>query len=245
MANILSYNTETAVPSSSALDLGTGLDPQAEDNPDSNSRAGNTGLWARRLPTVAAAALVGLVANPTLTRAQELFVAMSNGSSAFEFSPSLPNTFCLEGEKCVIGDVNGDRKADIVAFQYRYPFGVYVALSNSSQSAGANFFARGYWSYNHACFPGRVCTVGDVDGDGRADIIVFQHGPTSSAVHVGRSVALANGTERFDTLQLLHRISATPVKSVRSGTLMATAGSTSSSSSTGTPANQTLGSTSA
>jgi hypothetical protein len=205
MTNISSYNTVTAIPSPSALDLGTGPDPQAEDNPDSNSRPGNAGIWARRLSTVAAAALVGLVANPTLTWAQELFVAMSNGSTAFESSPPLPNDFCLEGEKCVIGDVDGDRKADIIAFQHGSGgggFGVYVSRSASSRSGGANFLPRVGWG-DGFCFPGEVCTVGDVDGDGRADIIVFQHGGSGKAVYVGFSVVLANGTERFEP-DLLH-----------------------------------------
>jgi hypothetical protein len=139
--------------------------------------------------------------------AQELFVAMSNGSSAFESSPTLPNDFCLEGEECVLGDVDGDRKADIIAFQHGSGdggFRVYVSLSASSLSGGANFLPRVGWG-DGFCFPGEVCTVGDVDGDGRADVIVFQHGPSSpAAVYVGLSVVLPGGTKRFDTPQLLH-----------------------------------------
>jgi hypothetical protein len=187
--------------------LGAGPDPQAEDNADNNGRPGNTGLWARRLPTAAAATLIGLVANPTLTLAQELFVAMSNGSSAFESSPTLPNDFCLEGEECVLGDVDGDRKADIIAFQHGSGdggFRVYVSLSASSLSGGAKFLPRVNWG-DGVCFPGEVCTAGDVDGDGRSDIIVFQHAAGSTAqVYGALSVVLPNGTAQFDAPRLLH-----------------------------------------
>jgi hypothetical protein len=103
--------------------------------------------------------------------------------------------------------VDGDRKADIIAFQHGSGdggFRVYVSLSASSLSGGANFLPRVGWG-DGFCFPGEVCTVGDVDGDGRADVIVFQHGPSSpAAVYVGLSVVLPGGTKRFDTPQLLH-----------------------------------------
>jgi hypothetical protein len=123
---------------------------------------------------------------------------MSNGSTAFESSQSLPNRFCLEGEECVLGDVNGDRKADIVAFEHgrNGRFGVYVSRSASSRLGGARFLPRQNWSRgNDFCVPREECAVGDVNGDGRADIIVFVHGPRGAAqVYVG----LSDGTGRFE-----------------------------------------------
>jgi FG-GAP-like repeat len=91
----------------------------------------------------------------------------------------------------VIGDVNGDHKADITAFEHGQGggFGVYVSLSNSTFSGGANFAARGLWA-DGFCFSTEECAVGDVNGDGKADIIVFQHGYPGSpktGVYVGLS----------------------------------------------------------
>jgi hypothetical protein len=85
----------------------------------------------------------------------------------------------------VIGDVNGDHKADITAFEHGQGggFGVYVSLSNSTFSGRANFAARGLWA-DGFCFSTEECAVGDVNGEGKADIIVFQHG---TGVYVGLS----------------------------------------------------------
>jgi hypothetical protein len=133
MANIWSYDTVRAVPSSNALDLTTRLDPQAEDNADNNSRSRNTRFWVRRLPTLAAATLIGLAATPDLTFAKEgeVYVGISDGAQEFATPQRWNNYFCVSGERCAVGDVNGDGSADVIAFQHRKAAesGVYVSLS--------------------------------------------------------------------------------------------------------------------
>ena len=82
----------------------------------------------------------------------------------------------------MMGDVNGDGRADIVAFKAGQ--GVYVALSN-----GAGFDPKSLWTAEFSN-PGsqdqNPRMVGDVDGDGIADIVRFRAG---RGVHV----ALSNG----------------------------------------------------
>ena len=84
----------------------------------------------------------------------------------------------------LLGDVNGDGRADIVAFGEA---GAYVALGQSNGSfadpnLGLNGFgahpAAGGWTSQDQ-YP-RI--LGDVNGDGRADIIAFGNGGTYTAL---------------------------------------------------------------
>jgi hypothetical protein len=110
---------------------------------------------------------------------------VSTGSSVLAVQP------VQAGASFLVGDVNGDGKADIVVFQHgtQTGTGVYVGLSNGSSFAPAQ-----KWN-DYFCVSPNVngtgaerCAVGDVNGDGKADIVVFQHGTQAgTGVYVGRS----------------------------------------------------------
>jgi FG-GAP-like repeat len=86
-----------------------------------------------------------------------------------------------------VGDVNGDGKADAVGFGND---GVFVALSN-----GTTFDAVSKWStsfdLSHGwTVSGYVRTVGDVNGDGRADIVGFGADGVYLALSMGDTFSL-------------------------------------------------------
>jgi hypothetical protein len=98
--------------------------------------------------------------------------------------------FCLENEICTTADVNGDGKADLIAFlRDTQPepgrYDVYVGLST-----GASFAPPSKWS-DYFCLENEICTAADVNGDGKADLIAFlrdtQPEPGRYDVYVGLS----------------------------------------------------------
>ncbi|MBD0418218.1 VCBS repeat-containing protein, partial [Streptomyces sp. TRM S81-3] len=73
------------------------------------------------------------------------------------------------GETPLSGDFNGDGKDDVVTFAHGPEADVYVSLSN-----GDGFGPATVW---HDFFAQRHETpaVGDVNGDGKDDIVTFTH----------------------------------------------------------------------
>jgi hypothetical protein len=105
------------------------------------------------------------------------------------------STFCVNGEICRVADVNGDGRADVVAFN-RSSGNVWVNLST-----GASFAGAGIW-HNSFCIGSEECHVGDVDGDGKADIIKFLKGSSGDA-YISRSTGTVFGNPAH-TSELWH-----------------------------------------
>ncbi|WP_208325879.1 DUF2961 domain-containing protein [Amycolatopsis arida] len=101
--------------------------------------------------------------------AADVHVALSGGSS-FGARQKAHDFFSLTGEVPLTGDVNGDGRADIITFTRGTNADVYVALST-----GAGFGPSSRW-HDHFALGTEHPEVGDVNGDGRADIITFTRG---------------------------------------------------------------------
>jgi FG-GAP-like repeat len=90
---------------------------------------------------------------------------------------------------CEKGDVNGDGKDDIVAFDQSRARTI-VAPSN-----GISFpsYAMRVWTYS-GCSSGQACRTGDVNGDGKADAIIFERNIGDPVLHGDVFVQLSNGS---------------------------------------------------
>ncbi len=109
---------------------------------------------------------------------------------------SLPphvTAFCTGSQTCKLADVNGDGLKDLVAFSNDGTGAIWVALSN-----GWGFSAGQLWNASGICTTGQQCEMGDVDGDGKADVVVFTKAPQNLAI-----AFLSNGTSAFGAQQLL------------------------------------------
>lgn len=114
-----------------------------------------------------------------------VYVSLSNGA-AFGGNQQWHSSFCWTGEVCDVGDFNGDKRADLITLQTG---GAAVV----SLSSGTGFGGNGLWTTTFdRCFNGQQCKVGDVTGDGRADLIGFTFGSTND-VYVAKSSGSAFG----------------------------------------------------
>ncbi|WP_405113227.1 VCBS repeat-containing protein [Micromonospora sp. NBC_01405] len=113
----------------------------------------------------------------------DVYVGSSTGAAFAGTSVRWNDFFSIGGETASSGDVNGDGKDDIVTFAHSNTGDVYVALSNGSSFGGGqkwhDWFAPG----------AEIGAVGDVNGDGRADIVAFTHNQAGDVY-----VALSTGT---------------------------------------------------
>jgi hypothetical protein len=137
----------------------------------------------------------------------DVYVALSNGTS-FGAGQKWHEWFAPGAEIGAVGDVNGDGKADIVAFTHNAAGDVYVALSTGSSFAGTAV----KW-HEHFSITGEYPALGDVDGDGKDDIITFTQGSAAAADVI---VALSTGSS-FGAPQKWHDLFAVGAELPRVG----------------------------
>ena len=121
-------------------------------------------------------------------RAGDVWVARSRGSW-FEPAERWASDFCKGNAECYLGNVDGDRpkrrgrdtRADLIAFvkDTRGPdrLGqVMIARSNGhgfDQLQIAQYQEKDTYHTMTFCIGNEVCRVGDIDGDGKVDLVAF------------------------------------------------------------------------
>ncbi|MFG2058371.1 N-acetylmuramoyl-L-alanine amidase [Micromonospora sp. NPDC048930] len=112
--------------------------------------------------------------------AGDVYVALSTGSG---FGPGVKwhDLFSISGEQPRVGDVDGDGRDDVVTFTCNGDADVYVATSNGSAFVGTTVKWNDFF-----CLAGEFPYLGDFNGDGKDDIVVFTKGSTND-VYVGLS----------------------------------------------------------
>lgn len=102
------------------------------------------------------------------------------------------NFFCIVKEVCALGDVDGDGKADAILFKPLAP-GNQKGNVLWARSTGSGFVDVRY-GHGYFCIDAELCMVGDVNGDGKADIALIK-GFGSNAPNLEVLVSLSNGTQ--------------------------------------------------
>lgn len=128
-----------------------------------------------------------------------VWVALSTGGSFGGASVWHP-FFSLAGELPQVGDFNGDERADLVTFTQQpqhYADGTLLGLAPVwvSLSNGSSFQTSTVWATDFAR-AGEVPVVGDLDFDGRDDVMSFLHGQGGS-LNENRSYAASSAGNRF------------------------------------------------
>jgi hypothetical protein len=116
----------------------------------------------------------------------------------FQAATRWSSYFCTPGEQCALGDVTGDGNDDLIAFhkaaQPQGPAPVYVGVSD-----GVSGFAGGSLWDTDFCGPTDNCTVAQVGGDSRADLVRFT---ASGEVHVALRVFAIKGSHELFTADM-------------------------------------------
>ncbi|HMV69419.1 MAG TPA: FG-GAP-like repeat-containing protein [Myxococcota bacterium] len=115
-------------------------------------------------------------------------IARSSGSS-FGAAATWHTDFCFTGETCLVGDVDGDRRADLIAYTRGAAADAWVALST-----GSGFGPRTKY-HDWFCLNGEACSVGDANGDGQVDLVTFtRSGSRQAWIGLSRGDDVATST---------------------------------------------------
>jgi FG-GAP-like repeat len=120
------------------------------------------------------------------------------GPQSFNTFGKWHDSFCSVSY-CDKGDVNGDGKDDVVTFSQGNGW-TYVALSNGSSFPSS---LTRVWTFS-GCAGGQACRMGDVNGDGRDDAIIFERNNENSSLHGDVYVQLSVQASRFAAKQKWH-----------------------------------------
>jgi hypothetical protein len=124
----------------------------------------------------------------TFTRGEtaDVFVALSDGRRFVQNGWKWHDHFAIGAERPAVGDVNGDGRDDIVTFTGGAAADVYVSLSDGTK------FVQDGWKWHDDLAGGTAkAALGDVNGDGRDDVISFSGGKATVALSTGSAFGTA------------------------------------------------------
>ncbi|MEH1163821.1 DUF2961 domain-containing protein [Micromonospora sp. CPCC 205539] len=121
----------------------------------------------------------------TFTRgtSADVFVSLSDGTRFVEDGWKWHDSFAVGQELPALGDVDGDGRDDVVTFTRGATADVFVSLSD-----GSRFVQQGWRWHDNLAVGDELPGVGDVNGDGRADVLAFTRASTADVY-----VALSEG----------------------------------------------------
>ena len=96
-----------------------------------------------------------------------MWVAYGTGRGNFDGNYKRSDDFCVNQEDCHVADVDNDGKADLISFTKTGPVLVAYATDNRGN------FSAGVQLADDFCVGDQECRVGDLNNDGRADIVAF------------------------------------------------------------------------